>query len=1003
MVTRTFAGSDFVSVSNVYLALVPMDQPLDRPAVEVIADGRVTWRDVAPGQYILVADAPAFNPLLRPVRITSGTREQRTLDLTPEFEMTGTVADADGLPIAGATISHPRIVPPQMLAGMSQLSRRNGIRSGQTNTDANGWWRLPVMDRGYALLVEAHGYRPEWVTWKSGSTEPLNAVLRKGASLRVTTDHAAPEVILTLIPTAHLDTSIPVEWQRRVWAREVATTVVDWQSLPPGKYDLVASWPDPLRFAPHVTLVHESIDDTGEKEIHVKLPLSPPVTTSKYVRMVVPGLTDVKDLHAFIRVDGGVKPTQASDEVALAGPVLYANGTARGEDVLFTTADDVIVPGLAKGEFATAVEGTHFPKADGALRVSVPHGARLPPHGNARFDKCPRDETYVLPVNVAKNGEIALPLLVGCRALTLRFEDFAPVVLASLARKREQVWLGTHRLKAAASAEIHVVQEPIGTDVANAIVTANVDRDAVGPLQTAKRIAGNDGRVVISGLPVGEEITFRAVDESTDNSGSVSMVLKPGQHAVIDPLPLPDPASLTVIPSIDGSFRAENPDVAIVGLVVERQKAQEAEKVAERRSVDLTPGQGQAILRGMHPGSWRILVMVRLAGVTQPVDVDTVTLKSGDKKEIRPVVRPLALSGRVTLRGQGVFAQLAFTDPPGAGATIRYAQSKNDGSFRIMLPRPGVYTVAARHTPMQPPTDLGPIKFDESSGEVQLALPEGSLSVEVYSGSGALPASDVQVTATMLTGGVDGSFYRLERKDRTNLNGEVKLDELQDGTWLVNARAANGDVAEKTVAVASAHPASVTLNLGGSVLEGVVIDSLGAPAGSAAVDCIYSGSDNLPRMVRADTDSSGRFSIPIASPAPDRLQCGVTSLDGAIGTFTTTPTSDASFVLPLSTSALTLTQWSDFRGHDRYWLVAADGGIFDISWAARKLRRMEGPFTIPKLPAGAWSVVRVDSPAAFYALALGGAAYLPQLASIHAAPGKTEQIAIQGDGTSNHP
>src|ERR1019366_1110986 len=121
------------------------------------------------------------------------------------------------------------------------------------------------------------------------------------------------------------------------------------------------------------------------------------------------------------------------------------------------------------------------------------------------------------------------------------------------------------------------------------------------------------------------------------------------------------------------------------------------------------------------------------------------------------------------------------------------------------------------------------------------------------------------------------------------------------------------------------------------------------------------------------------------------------------GTFNTAPVSDARFTLPPATAFLTLTNWSESANRDRFWLVAADGGLFDVSWAARKLRTGASPFTIPKVPAGAWSVVQIDSSGAFALLARGGAGSLPRIAGISLSPGKGQQISMKNGDTSAQP
>jgi len=986
------------SLSGVYVALVELDQPAHQPTVEAIIDGAVKWEGIAPGRYVLIAEAPSFDPSFHNVEISDGKSGQVTAELQSEFELTGSVVDATGRPIKDATVSHPRAVPPIPLGVMSKLARQHARL--RTTTDENGWWKLTVPLKDISLLVEAPGYEAAWISWdrKKDQMKMPPLTLRKGSSIRVLTNRPDPDMVLTLVPSAHVETSIPVDWRDRIWARDAETTSIEWKSMPAGEYDLVASWPDPRRFAAPVTLRHLTLSGNANGEIKVTLPDDPPVTP-KNVRVGVPWKTDVRDLHAFIRTSTGAAEVPAATESVVAGRLLYANADA-GSDVFFTSEGEVILgvrqtKAAENHEQGPRLEGIKFPRADGTLRVSVPELAPLPSYGNARFDECQGDKSYVLPVNVRKSGDVALPLLVGCRALMLRFESYSPVVARLTARVREKVWLGTHHLKGAASVQVHVVHKADGTNAPEAMVTASVDRGSGDAVTVAKGIARADGWLTMEGLPVGEAIAFQAQD-STKLAGTVTRTLEPGKREVIDPLALPEPASVTVIPRFEAAFKEENANAEIIAVILQPEKNAKT----GLRSVELNANQQEAVFSGVTPGSWEVLAMVRMDGLTQPIDVTTLKIEPGDKTKLEPTIEPLVVAGHITSHGHGIAASIQFTDPPAPGAISRRVMSHEDGSFKTLLPRPGYYAIAARRRPPDADSQFPPRQLDHASRDIQLELPEGSLSVRVF--SGASPAADAQVTASLLGDSPEpDQFLRLERKVKTNLAGEVTLDDLQDGMWLVKARGKDEAVAEKTVTITAATPASVTLTLDdGSTLEGTVFDSAGNPAGMAWVDCIYSASDNIPRTGYAAADSWGKFSIHFPKPAPEQLQCGVTAADGAIGTFLTAPVSDASLTLPSATSAVTFTNWSDRGNKDRYWLVAPDGGLFDLSWAAVKFRTLDAPFTIPKVPAGAWSVVRIDSAGAFSALASGRAAALPKITQVRLAAGEHKEISMKSGDTS---
>ncbi len=225
---RTRLTSEPISVSGVYVALIPRDQPPSRTAVEAVVDGGVKWHDVPPGRYSLVAVAPSFDPSFRRIDIVAGKSLQVSMELQLRVELTGKVVDVSGRPVAGATVCHPLVVMPALLGRMSNLARQKALEYLRTTTDDHGSWKLAVSaGKASSLLIEAPGYGPAWVTSDPAKRELLPVTLRKGSSLRVVTNRPAPEFVLTLIPSASIDTSIPLELQKQVWAREATTTVVE--------------------------------------------------------------------------------------------------------------------------------------------------------------------------------------------------------------------------------------------------------------------------------------------------------------------------------------------------------------------------------------------------------------------------------------------------------------------------------------------------------------------------------------------------------------------------------------------------------------------------------------------------------------------------------------------------------------------------------------------------------------------------------------------------------
>jgi hypothetical protein len=134
------ARSTHGSLSGVYVALVAVDAPSYRPTMEAIVDGSVKWEGIAAGDYVLLAEAPSFEPATpQNIKISEGKSAQVTLEFQPLFELSGSVTDTAGRPIKDATVSQPRIVPPTLLGVMSNLARPHTCGRRPTRT---GYGRL---------------------------------------------------------------------------------------------------------------------------------------------------------------------------------------------------------------------------------------------------------------------------------------------------------------------------------------------------------------------------------------------------------------------------------------------------------------------------------------------------------------------------------------------------------------------------------------------------------------------------------------------------------------------------------------------------------------------------------------------------------------------------------------------------------------------------------------------------------------------------------------------
>lgn len=985
---RTEGG---LALQNVHVAIVPEDHSPGRPAWEMIAPTGSAEFIVPPGQYAVVTSAAGHVTDLRPVRVVQNGRNEISVDLKPAKMAGGSVMDTEGNPIAGARIAYAPFVSAPAVAGMSALALQHLKSSMQTVSDADGAWRLPAMP--LPLVVEASGYAPGFAGFRQGEeTKPVDIALHRGASLHVIVDRIDPEVVVAAVPVKPSEDKRipPPRVLERVWAREASRQTLEWLSLPAGDYKLVASHPDPLRFSTPVEVGRVTLS-SGIANARVTLPPARPAAT-KYTAVLVPRQTDVSDLRAFVRSEDGAQAARHSTLDALTGKVIFVDTAAKPSDVYLTTRTELMtIAATASKKGLVAVEPLRVAKGEGRLRlIAEGEGVTLPPVANVELTACDNHEQLPpFTVKVAKDGVLSFPFAVPCRALTVSFPDLESLGLTASVRTGEEKFLGDFRLGGSASAEVHVTYA--GASMPNVAVRASVMRERQ-KVQLREAMTDEHGLAVLSGLPPGE-VVFEARLGETQHAGRSSATLEAGKRATIDPLEIPEPASIVLSASFDPAFQAENPTAAILGVVVEREGT---ERPKETRNAEFKGQSAEATFDDLAPGLWHIITMVKIDDVVQPIHAQSVELKSGQEQKVKALVKPALFTGQVVARGQGVQGGIGISDPPGPHAIRRDVQTGSDGRFKVALPKEGPYRVTFRRTVTADPIDLGTVVFDDGRPSVRLELPDASLSVQVRRNDA--PVADAPVTATMRVDSGDGAgVARLTRRATTDASGAAVLEELTPGPWTISVREPRGPrTAEKVVTVAKSSRAEATLELNeGKKLNGVVVDERGALAIGASVDCIFPGTAGVLRALHAETDDHGAFSLPLPDPAPPRLDCGVATAYGAIGAFVAAPGTDVELALSPSTGSVTIADWGERVIPDRFWLVSPDGRVFNLSWAARKFGRAWSPLTIARMPAGPWKVVRVDAAAALNAIAGGMARSLPAAADLRLGEGETADIRIQ--------
>lgn len=986
-------------VKNAYVALIPRDAPKRRPMREAITPTGMVDLTVPPGNYLLIASADGFETDYRKLVVIRRQAEPLWVGLSPEVLVEGVVKDAAGNPIPNARIHHAAAVPPPAVGTMSAMAIKAYGARLHTTSNAKGAWELVASaGRKTPLLVEAPGYAPAWVVFDPAVTprKPLEVVLAKGSSLKAMLDRVDPDTLITVAPKTAGGTTVPAVAQSAVWGREATTTTIAWDSLPPGEYRLFAIFPDPTRFASPVDVGSVTLTAGSSAEVKVKMPTAP-APQSSYVRFFVSEETTLPALHAYTKKSsGGTQEAKYSVEDTVAGKVVYIAGTSSPTDAFLTTTTDLIVvvprrPGPNRQNL-TAQRTVTVPRADGRLRVTAAEGVTLPSSAKQTLHDCAKGDTYTLPANVSAQGTIEIPLAVPCKALTLQFENFGPLTLAAAVEQGEKKDLGDHALAAASTVEIHVVRENSNSDAAQAIVQATVRRGGdVKPVTVAEGTADDQGRVVMKNVPAGEEVTFQARDAKTRLVGTATARVDAGKRAVIDPLLIPEHATLTIAPTLDSEFQSAYPQAKLLGVTVVRDNSQPS----DRKTINFDEERTEAVFQDIVPGRWAMTVLVNVEGSKEMLDIDAVVVESGEEKRITPTVKPLVVPGQVLSHGEGVAASLSIGDPPGPNAIRRRVFTEPNGMFKAVLPKSAVYHVQAQRTGTRTASvDLGPLLFDGSP--LRIELPEGTLRVNVKRHDQPLP--NAQVVAVSRVDNPDGSgVSSVTRRMKTDAAGVAVIDGLASGVWSVQATAPDGDgVAQKEARLAqSGDPVEVTLDLAqGNTLEGNVLDGKAKPAAAASVECVFATGLTV-QTSRADTGNDGGFVISLPDPAPSVLQCGVTTPDGAISAFRTKVTHTATFTMTPSGGALTIADWGQRVIPDRFWLVGNDGSLFNLSWVARKVGRIGAPLVISRLPAGRYAIVEVHSTAQLTALSQGNARAVPRVAELTIQPGQSTTINIQ--------
>jgi hypothetical protein len=999
---RTVAGEP---IHNAYVALVPAWRPWSRPLAESIAEKGMSVLRLPAGSYRLVAGARGFGVSSQgPLSISENAGNDLAVELHALKPVTGSVSDEQGNPIAGVRVANMNGAVPVPLGMVSDLAAGHLGSDWTTTTDDEGSWKLGMPEGTVPLVFTASGRASQLRHYRVSDPAALHVTMPPGAILRLTTDRADSNLVVTLVRQgADPDGAIPAEQQPQLLARWATTTTLTWDSLPDGEYVILAKYPDPRRFRETATkLGTVMVWPAKPRQVRVKLP--PAVEMAKSTTaLFVPGISrkELGDrLEVFGRDNCGLaKPVDHFAEEVTGGSVIYLKNDGAREPFHALTPDRFIAssPGAAEartGPNAEPWSTTVHQRANAQLVLtSAEENLHFPAVGAALLRDCGKAKQVTVPVEIREDklGRFSAPAR--CRSLVLNVEPFEPVVLEKALQAGDQS-LGEFVLRAGGSADVRVTREPGGAVVSGATVrlmAASDDMPDRKSILVAEAVTAEDGWAHFTGVPVLRDLRVVAETPSDETSVSADLRIEPHGRGVVDPLAVPEPATLIVEAKLGRALRVRFP-AARVGTIL-LGPVDSAHAVSEETQKNVADEKTPVRFERLHPGKWKVSAVVSVAGTYSVLEIQEVELHAGKTETIDVTLDPLVFEGHVTAEGKGFVARVAIVDPPGTGAGRLYFNSDENGIFNAVLPERGSYKVeVARLSSQGDVIPIGEVDFSDPARRVEIVVPAGSVTARVR--ADGRPVAKVMVTATLRRDSRSG-VLTLETERFTDSFGEAAFEGMLPGLWIFSVLEREGRAAQKALSVHATEAVDVDLDLHrAAVVEGIVRQLGGEPLPRARVDCLLAGAAGMPAAVTANSNSEGKFVIELEAPAPPSILCSVIGPLGAVDAFKAAPGQPIDVRMPAATATLNIADWGARKSPEVFWLVAPDGRVISLSAVAVKIGRFGSPLTIPALAAGRWNLVRIESLPQWLALGSGMAGSLPTVAEITLSAGATETIHL---------
>jgi hypothetical protein len=1037
-------------VHDAYIGIVPDWRREGRPWVERVAENGSAVFELPEKSYRVIAGGRGYGVAEVPLSISAKTGKVFDIRLAPLKAIEGEVSDERGNPIAGVRVANlnAAIAPP--LGMLSELAVRHLSQEWSTVTDERGVWRLRIPDATVPLIFEAPGYAAQCVNYRPSDPTSLDVVLPRGGALHLATDRSDPEMIVTLARGGgDTASTIPVGLQRQIWARWARSSdpersegegsgwvggtlnsdiyappapqiprstlgmtaraepaTLAWESLPPGQYAVYAKYPDPLHFMQKAVQIAAFNLAAGEShELQVDLPASIP-RAKKSVAMFLKGIhvTDLGDeVAAFARGPNGL--AQRIDQVAedvVGGTVLHLKAEGVTGPFYAVTPDRLVSSGSYPSEEGDGTNSAPsaailLPRANASLRLhSAEENLPLAPAevSLAVFHECPHAaaKRVTVAMDMRKDGLVLLNAPAGCRSAVLSFQTFEPLVLERPLSPGDQ-YLGDFVLHAGAAADVHVTRDPSGSLVSGATVRVGAvrkERPDHSLVAVAEAVTGDDGWARLAGLPVLRDLEVSAETVDGQRSVSASLRLAPHDHALIDPLAIPEPATLVLDAGVSETVRARFPGARVEVVFIEMEDP--SRRTPEERQQNVEQDNAPVRFNHLFPGRWRIKALVKVAGTRAMLDADDVVLKAGETRSVSAIFDPPVFNGRVTAAGKGIAARMTFRDP--MSKVLEMTDSAEDGTFHLVLPKRGTYRLdLVRLRSQDDIIPIGDVDLTDPARPVEIVLPRSRVTVHVR-GDGR-PLAGVEVRLSLPHDGIAG-VETDERVQLTDPSGDVTFDAVGPGVAIVAVRESrSGRGAQRVVAVEEGKDVDVRLDAGpGTSIAGTVRDAGGKPVSEVALDCLVPLEAGAVHAVSTSTDSEGRFSMDLDGPVPSGALCSLIAPFGTVDAFKADPGEPVNLTLPAATGSLRITDWGSRSIPGIFWLAAADGRVISLSSVAARIGRTGAPLTIPGLPAGKWRLVRISSLQQWLGLASGLASSFPTGADLDIHPGEARTILL---------